>query len=634
MDVTWFELRPVAIEIGTKLRGYYVNNVYRSGPRAITLRLRNPEGRESLLLVHVRRALWIAGSAPRLQRMDDALRKLRDLLLRLRISGASAVRNERIVEVDADPGRRIYFEFFGTGNVVVTSGDTVEAALNVVEGRERRIVPGEPYSLPPARRSIFEASGEELAGALRPGRPLSRSLGSAFLAPSKYLEEAIWRAGLDPSAPADSVGREDLRRLEEELSSLFSELTSGTALYTYRGEGFLEVAAARLRRLEEALGLEPKLHESPSEALDEALRAEVLEEERAREDAGRLDEEARAHEARAREIAARATTIRELAAKVAAGELGPRDAARSLGGDAEVRGGLLLLGDLRAPLDNPHAVSSAMYDYAKRLERAASALLARATELRERAARLEPGPAAAGVEELVARERKWYEGHRWFYTSGALLAVGGRDAAGNSAIIRRHLDGGDLVFHAEIVGSPFFVLKGGRGAASERDLREVATATVSFSRAWREGLAAADAYYVYPEQVSLSAPSGEYLPRGSFMIRGSRNYLRGLRLEIAVGFCADPAEGRIVLCSGPRTAIDERGIVYVVLEPGHVKASDVASKIARMLADHLPPGQESLRGLLSVDAVMRLLPPGNSRVVEIARGKRLREEDPATGLGV
>ncbi|MFP3293169.1 MAG: fibronectin-binding domain-containing protein, partial [Nitrososphaeria archaeon] len=121
-----------------------------------------------------------------------------------------------------------------------------------------------------------------------------------------------------------------------------------------------------------------------------------------------------------------------------------------------------------------------------------------------------------------------------------------------------------------------------------------------------------------------SAPSGEYLPRGSFMIRGPRNYVRGLRLEVAVGLCSEP-DGGASPCSGPRRSVDERGLVYILLEPGHLRASDVASKAVRIISDHLPQGLEGLRGGLRVDDFLRLLPPGGSRIVGIARGKRLRE---------
>ena len=41
-----------------------------------------------------------------------------------------------------------------------------------------------------------------------------------------------------------------------------------------------------------------------------------------------------------------------------------------------------------------------------------------------------------------------------------------------------------------------------------------------------------NAWWVYDDQVSKTAPSGEFLPTGSFMIRGKKNFLNPSRLEM------------------------------------------------------------------------------------------------------
>jgi predicted ribosome quality control (RQC) complex YloA/Tae2 family protein len=112
-------------------------------------------------------------------------------------------------------------------------------------------------------------------------------------------------------------------------------------------------------------------------------------------------------------------------------------------------------------------------------------------------------------KEVIKIKKEWYEKFHWFYTSGGFLAIGGRDATSNEIVVKKHTDKGDLVFHADVSGSPFFVLKNGQ-KAKELDFKEVAKATASYSRAWGSGIKVADAYYVAPEQVSKKAPSGEY----------------------------------------------------------------------------------------------------------------------------
>ena len=108
------------------------------------------------------------------------------------------------------------------------------------------------------------------------------------------------------------------------------------------------------------------------------------------------------------------------------------------------------------------------------------------------------------VKEQISRE--WYERYRWFITTDGLLVIGGRDASSNSALIRKHLTEHDIVFHAEVHGS-FFIIKNAAAFAATKEgtinssLHEVAQATISFSRAWKDGLSSADAYWVMAEQV-------------------------------------------------------------------------------------------------------------------------------------
>ncbi len=56
------------------------------------------------------------------------------------------------------------------------------------------------------------------------------------------------------------------------------------------------------------------------------------------------------------------------------------------------------------------------------------------------------------------RKKSWYERYRWFFTSDGFLTIGGRDAASNSAVVRKHLVKNDNIFHGDIFGSPFFIL--------------------------------------------------------------------------------------------------------------------------------------------------------------------------------
>jgi len=66
-------------------------------------------------------------------------------------------------------------------------------------------------------------------------------------------------------------------------------------------------------------------------------------------------------------------------------------------------------------------------------------------------------------------------------------------------------------------------------------LHEVGHAAVCHSAAWNAKVLTS-AWWVHANQVSKTAPSGEYLSTGSFMIRGKKNYLPPSQLVLGFGF--------------------------------------------------------------------------------------------------
>ena len=198
--------------------------------------------------------------------------------------------------------------------------------------------------------------------------------------------------------------------------------------------------------------------------------------------------------------------------------------------------------------------------------------------------------------QRASRPQKWYHKFRWFVTSDGLLAVGGRDATSNEVLIKKHAEPGDLVFHTDMAGSPFFVVKTGGKKASPESIREAADATCTFSRAWKLGMGAQDVFWVTPEQVSKTAQSGEYLTRGAFVIRGKANYVDN-KVNLALGVDADG-----FVMGGPYSAVKAHCKTVVRVEQGDKKPSDIAKQIAKKIdAD--------------VDEIVRVLPSGEFRFV-------------------
>ena len=251
---------------------------------------------------------------------------------------------------------------------------------------------------------------------------------------------------------------------------------------------------------------------------------------------------------------------------------------------------------------SPDSVASFLFDRAKELEARASVAVESAERLEKKAPKA-GGEARPRTRPLTQRRKEWYEKFRWFMTTGGKLAVGGRDAQTNAALLGKHTDSDDTVYHADLFGSPFFVLKKGAGQ-SESEVREVATATAAFSSAWKTGLGSADAYWVTPDQVSAAAPSGEYLSRGSFAIRGKKNFVNKNIVEVAIGI---DGLGRVM--AGPEDAVRSHCQAHVVLRPHNEKGSDTAKRVLKDLASMTAGPADAP----SLDDVLRALPAGGGK---------------------
>ncbi|KAI6261688.1 hypothetical protein MCOR19_002020 [Pyricularia oryzae] len=136
------------------------------------------------------------------------------------------------------------------------------------------------------------------------------------------------------------------------------------------------------------------------------------------------------------------------------------------------------------------------------------------------------------------RHQMWFEKYLWFVSSDGYLVLGGRDAQQNEMMYRRHLGRGDVYVHADLNGAPSVIIKNNprtpEAPIPPSTLSQAGQLTVCASNAW-DGKAAMGAYWVNADQVSKAAPTGEFLPAGSFMIKGKKNELPPATLVIGFG---------------------------------------------------------------------------------------------------
>lgn len=135
-----------------------------------------------------------------------------------------------------------------------------------------------------------------------------------------------------------------------------------------------------------------------------------------------------------------------------------------------------------------------------------------------------------------ARKTHWFEKFLWFISSENYLAIGGHDQQQNELIVKRYMRSGDIYVHADLHGASSIVVKNPLGSpVPPKTLNEAGTMAVCSSVAW-DSKVVTSAWWVHHDQVSKTAPTGEYLKSGSFMIRGKKNYLPPCYLIMGFGF--------------------------------------------------------------------------------------------------
>lgn len=247
-------------------------------------------------------------------------------------------------------------------------------------------------------------------------------------------------------------------------------------------------------------------------------------------------------------------------------------------------------------------VVSALQESKKKLERIEG-------ELQE-AENLKSLKPAQMVEALAKRKeamanKQWYEKFRWFTSSDGFLVVAGKDVVSNEVLIKKYVAQEDVVFHAEITGAPFVVVKAEGKPITEQVLREAGEFAASYSRAWRENAASADVYWVKVDQLSKSGPSGESIPHGAFFVVGKRNWYRNTRLRLAIGMSLSEELGFV---GGPVDSVKAKTQIYVTIVPGDYQGKDLLKQILRTLVSKLSKVQRETAGKTSIEQIREFIP--------------------------
>lgn len=572
------------------LKGARVKGIYQEGNK-LSLYLRSTEIVKNLVILPGE-VLYLSNYEPKKEVSNFCL-QLRKYLLNSVFLGCEQINFERIVKLKFLKVNEfnLFVELIPRGNVVLCDSNfTILAKLRTQTFKDRKIREGEIYKLPPSRGGLPQ-SFQEFAERIKAGEGEIVKALAIQLPLGKFAEKLLEFCGVDKHLNSTQISEEVLEKLFHKLNELVTkarrlEIAPGVLenseleFSAFREEGF-----KAFESLSEAIEYcvlqeERKMHERLIQSERERMRKILDHLERRRE-------ELLQNSKRLREVAQKIMWnleyfrqiligLNEARKKFSLQEINERASELDFVERVEEDGIIVRIDHFNFKLrfeEDPYLVAEQLFTSAKKFESKLKKVDQRIQEFEEKLKHIHeiqiPSPMP-----IKSFRKEWFEKFRWFRSSEGYLVIAGKDAAQNELIFKKYLEPEDLVLHAEIQGSPLVVIKNGK-AAGEDTIREAANFAACFSRAWKIKVVPR-VYWVYKDQVKKLGS----LPLGSFFIEGSKHFVEGIELKVAISFEKSDERYRVVY--GPESSVKKFG-KYVVVVPGRRRKEELAREILKLL---------------------------------------------------
>ncbi|MCL4447922.1 MAG: NFACT family protein [Candidatus Thermoplasmatota archaeon] len=585
-----------------QVEGCFIKKIYQVNKKEFYFQIYRSDLKRKGLFVSLERG--IAFHDPVLPGQASSLAMtLRRMLSERRISSISQINFDRVIKIVLSTGQEIILELFREGNLIITNEGKIEWALVQREWKNRKIMKGETY-VPPSLVDPLTMGEGDLRELLTTSRgSLVQTLATRMNLGGEAGEELVLRLGLKKESPAKEC-ESSASVIRDGFLKLLGESEQGKAFY-YQNENI--VSPLELRHLGDTTcqvfeelndGYSKYFSENPfEEGGESSLSRRIRSQEKSIEEFRKLSEEFRL----------KGTTILSNLKEF-------QRIISTVGSSRKVEPGrdyspfsLLSV----TPDRKTFKISFQDTEFDLRYDQTAGSnadrMFEAAKQYREKISgamtALENSRKASVINEKKVkkkRNRQWFETYRWFYTSEGFLTLSGRDRKTNETVVKKHMSSGDIYVHADLYGAPSTVIKGEPGRRpGDESIREACIFSLSMSRAWQAGIASGSAYWVFPEQVSKTPESGEYVSTGSWIVRGKRNYMFDLPLELII------TEREVGGLKVPMISPNVEGREYAAkIVPGDEKRNSVSKKISSALG-------------VERDEIEAILPPGDSMIKEI-----------------
>ena len=631
MALAGIELRYLVNDINKRIEGYYVSNIYGITKDSLLFKFHHPEKSDILLMLSTF-GIWVTNVKIEQIEPNKLLKHLRNNLLRFKLKEIKQIGTERIVYLTLSYFEKefvIVVELFGDGNIIICNNEMKILALShSINVKHRQLRVGSQYIQPPLDSlDVLNMTEKDFEPIRSASIAVAKWIGKTLGLPRKYIEEITSLAKVESKKKGEEITDEEAKQLFDSATKIVNnvvtgkhdpEIVRGDEMYvnpiSLAGENQEKIASFMdgldTVFTENILAKGKTIQSSPF-----AKKISELE--------TRLDEQTKAIgivTEKSEKIATVANSLFDGVSQGISSMDDPKITALLKKNNSEIvkEKGITYLKvegekikiDLNSSLPT---TASALFNESKK-QKAAIGSIEKLLEKTEKDLQkvVKKGEGAKQVNVTQVRKKNWFERYRWFYTTDGVLAVGGRDSSSNSAIIRKHLEKNDKVFHAEISGSPFFLLKD-NVSPTPASLTELAHATVCFSKVWKEAIYGSSAYWVNPDQVKKGAPSGQSMAKGSFMIEGQRNFVKISTLKMCVGIIKYE-ESYLLTCGPP--SMKDTAVCYAMIEPTGQDMADVAKRIRYEFLS----SNEEIAKPFSIDDFVRVLPTGACNITESGSG--------------
>ena len=483
---------------------------------------------------------------------------VRKTIKKSRLETISQLNGDRIICLEfirGDESHTLIFEMFHKGNAILCSDGNIKTVMRQQKFKHRSLKPGLEYLAPPGFNpfeSGFSKFSEAISGS---ERPIGASLTIDCNLGGEISNLACHRLEIDVST---KIEQSKFQSIYDQVEAILSDKIRPSIFLDDRGKNFT-VSSFNLSHLRQG----PQF-DTFSEAIETYLNSReepilVVED---KEDI-RIIRQKQAID----NYLSKAKKLREKGNLIFSNVGLVKNAIKNEKDTIQIENKEFKIDISKSPEAN----ASDYFDKAKEMERKAK----RTREILNTKPLKKPRR-----KKIKAENLEWFENYRWFITSEGEVAIGGKDATTNERAVKKYLKNMDRYAHADVHGAPSIVVKNNGTPPSSDSMLEACHFSLAYSKAWAARVSSGHSFWVESDKVSKTPNTGEFLAKGSFVIRGKRNWNKNLELKLAIGLI--DYNGVEKLMGGPVMTLENQSKKYAVFKPGFTDRKNLSKLLSNI----------------------------------------------------